>query len=178
MLSGIPKGSPLSPLFFLIYNDDLVHFCNSADLPISFISFVNNANFLVFCMSSKETCTTPNEFHRRLLRWGCVHGASFAAEKYALVHFSHKKINIPTTPLILPTTTLNPSPHALVLGLILHSRLSWNPHISSIKSKLHTQTFVLTRLTSSTRGTHFMSCRLLYTSIILPAITYASNVWY
>jgi hypothetical protein len=148
-LSGTPQGCHLSPILFLFHNADLVDFCNSPDLPISSIGFVDDVNILAFGKSTEETCSTLNEMHRRCLRWGEMHGASFALEKYALVHFHKKKMNIPTTLLILPPTTLIPSQHARVSGLIYNSKFSWHPHIC-IRSKLRTQTFALTRLTSST----------------------------
>jgi hypothetical protein len=126
----------------------------------------------------RRTCSVLKEIHSRCLTWGDMHGASFAPHKYILVHFPKKKRHLPITPLELPTFSLQPSPHAQVLGLILDSKLSWHPHIAHIKSKLRTQTFALTRLTSSTWGAPFSSCRLLYTSIVRPAITYASPAWY
>ncbi len=36
----------------------------------------------------------------------------------------------------------------------------------------------MTRLTSSTWGAPFSSCHLLYSSIVRPAIAYASTAWY
>jgi hypothetical protein len=107
-----------------------------------------------------------------------MHGAYFAPHKYVPVHVSKKKRNLPITPLELPTFTLHPSPHACVLGLILDSTLSWHPHIAHIKSKLCTQTFALTRLTSSTQDAPFSSFCLPSTSIVCPAITYTSTAWY
>jgi hypothetical protein len=107
-----------------------------------------------------------------------MHGASFAPHKYVLVHFPKEKQNMPITPLELSTFTLHPSHYAHILGLILNSKLSWHPHIAQIKSILRTQTFAVTRLTSSTWGAPFSSCRLFYTAIVCPAITYASTVWY
>ncbi len=175
---GVPQGSPLSPILFLFYNADLIDACNSPDLPATGIGFVDDANVLAFGKSTEETCSVLKEIHSRCLTWGDMHGASFAPHKYVLVHFPKKKRNLPTTPLELPSFTLHPSPHARVLGLILDSKLSWHPHIAHIKSKLRTQTFALTRLTSSTWGAPFSSCRLLYTSIVRPAITYASTAWY
>ncbi len=106
-----------------------------------------------------------------------MHGAFFAPHKYILVHFPKKKQNLPTTLLEPLTFALHPSPYACVLGIILDSKLSWYPHISYIKSKLRTQTFALTRLTSATWGALFSSCRLLFTSIDCPAIAYASTAW-
>ncbi len=133
---------------------------------------------MAFGKDTEETCSVLKEIYSRCLTWGDMHGASFAPHKYVLAHFPKKKQNLPITPLELPTFSLHPSPHARVLGLILDSKLFWHPHIAHITSKLRTQTFALTRLTFSTWGAPFSSCRLLYTSIVCPAITYASTAWY
>jgi hypothetical protein len=176
--SGSHQGSNLSPFLYLFYNADLVDLCNSLDLPTTCIGFVDDMNILAFGMSTEETCTSLNEIHICCLRCAKMHWASFAPEKYALVHFPKKKRQIPTTPLHLATTSLHPSPHARVLGLILDSKLSCHPHFSFIKSKFCTQTFAVTRQTSSIWGAAFKSCHLLYTSIARPAITYASYMWH
>jgi hypothetical protein len=105
-------------------------------------------------------------------------GASFAPHEYFFVQFPKKKQNLPTSPLDLPTLTLHCSPHARVLGLIYDFKLYWHPHINHINLKLRTQTFALTRLTSSTWGALFSSCWVLYISIVRPAITYASTARY
>jgi hypothetical protein len=82
-----------------------------------------------------------------------MHGASFAPEKYIPMHFTKaRKKHNSACPLILPTSTNRPSPSAHVLGVILDKKLSWQPHLQHIKSKLATQTNVLTRLTASTWG--------------------------
>jgi hypothetical protein len=107
-----------------------------------------------------------------------MHSAFFAPHKYVLVHFPKKKQNLPITPLELPIFMLYPSPHERVLGFILYSKLFWHPHIAHMKSKLRTQIFALTRLTSSTWGAPFSSCCLFYTSIVHPDITYAFTAWY
>jgi hypothetical protein len=44
------------------------------------------------------------------------------------------------------------NPSARVLGVILDKKLSWQPHLQNIKSKLATQTNVLSRLSASTWG--------------------------
>jgi hypothetical protein len=175
---GVPQGFSFSLILFLFYTASLIDICNSPDLPATSIGYVDDTNVLAFGKSTEETCSVVKEIHSRCLTWGDMHGASFAPHKYVPVHFPKKKRNLPITPLELPTFTLHPSPCARVLGLILDSKLSWHPHIAHIKSKLRTQTFALKRLTSSTWGAPFSSCCLLYTSIVCPAITYASTAWY
>jgi hypothetical protein len=74
-------------------------------------------------------------------------------------------------PLILPTSTIYPSLSACVFGVIHDKKLSWQPHLQHIKSKLATQTSVLSRLTASTWGTSLRVSRLLYTALVRPVIT-------
>jgi hypothetical protein len=108
----------------------------------------------------------------RWLEWARRHGASFAPEKYILVHFTKvltKHNN--AFPLVLPTTTIYPSPSAHVLGVILHKKLSWQPHLQHINSKLATQTNVLTRLMALTWGASLRVSRLLYTTVVCATIT-------
>ncbi len=81
-------------------------------------------------------------------------------------------------PLILRTSTINLSPNARVLGVILDKKPSWQPHLQHIKSKLATQTNVLSRLTASTWGAFLRVSRLLYTAVMRPAITTGCSAWW
>ncbi len=116
---------------------------------------IYDANVMAFGKSTEETCSVLKVIHSCCFTRGVMHGASFAPHKYVLGHFPKKKRNLPITPLKLPAFTLHPSSNSHVLGLILDSKLSWHPHITHSKSKLCTQTFALTRLTSSTWGAPF-----------------------
>jgi hypothetical protein len=46
--TGIPQGSPLSPILFLFYNANLVEICNAPTLPAPGTSFVDDVNALAF----------------------------------------------------------------------------------------------------------------------------------
>jgi hypothetical protein len=99
------------------------------------------------------------------------HKASFALEKHILVHFTKSRTKYNSAcPLILHTSTIHPSHSACVLGVILDNKLTWQPHLQYIKSKLATQTNILTRLKASTLGTSLRVLRLLYTAVIRLAI--------
>jgi hypothetical protein len=106
-----------------------------------------------------------------------MHGAEFAPRKYTLVHLV-KQRRTPTTPLHLRNFTLDPSPSARILGLIIDSKLTWRLHIAAIKAKMRTQTYALTKLTASTWGASLPTSRLMYTSIVRPILTKASTAWH
>jgi hypothetical protein len=117
--------------------------------------------------------------HNRCLEWARKHGSFFPPEKYALVHFTKARTKHNSScPLILPTLTLRPSPFARVLGVILDKTLSWQPHLKHIKSKLATQTNVLTRLTASTWGTSLQVLRLLYIALVCLALATGCPAWW
>jgi hypothetical protein len=78
-----------------------------------------------FGKSTEENRRTLQTIHERWLEWAKKHRASFAPEKYILVHFSKARTKHNSAcPLVLPTSTIYPSPSARVLGTVLDKKLS------------------------------------------------------
>ncbi len=170
--TGISQGSPLLPIRFLFYNVHHIDACNFSSVPTSGISFVDYVNALAFGKLTEDNCRMLQSVHKHCLGWARRHGASFAQDKYILVHFTkvRTKPNTPC-PLTLPSFTICPSSSAHVFGVILDKKLSWHLHLQHIQSKLATQTFVLKRLIASTWGASSRVSRLCFTAIVIPAIT-------
>jgi hypothetical protein len=113
------------------------------------------------------------------MEWAIRHGASFAPGKYILVHFSKAMTEHNTTcPLALPSFRISPSLCARILEVILDKKLSWQLHLQRIKSKLATQTNVLKRRNASTWGASLLVSRLLYTTVVHPAIATCCPAWW
>jgi hypothetical protein len=148
-------------------------------LPVFGTSIVDDVNDLSFGKLIEKNCRTLQTVHKRCLEWARRHGASFAPENFVLVHFTKARTkHYSACPRILPTSTILPSPHAHHLGTILDRRLSWQPHMQHIQSKLATQTTVLSRLTASTWGTFLRVLRLHYTAVVRCAITTGCPPWW
>lgn len=67
-------------------------------------------------------------------------------------------------------------PDIRILGLQIDTKLKWGPHVKKIQAKITTQKLALSRLTTFTRGAKLSKARALYSSVVRPAITYASSV--
>jgi hypothetical protein len=101
--TGIPQGSPLSPILFLFYNTNLVDACNLPTAPSSGISFVDDVNGVAFGKTTEVNCRTLQSIHERWLEWARKHGASFVPEKYILVQLTKARTKHNTAcPLTLP----------------------------------------------------------------------------
>jgi hypothetical protein len=143
----IAQCSPLSPIYFLFYSTDLVGACNIPTAPASGIGFVDEVNALAFSQSTGDCCRTLQSLHEHFLEWARKHGAFFAPKLCILVHFTKARRKHNTTcHLTMPSTNIFPISFACVLGIILDKKISWQPHIKPIKSKLATQTNLFTRL--------------------------------
>jgi hypothetical protein len=126
---------------------------------------------MAFGKSTEENYITLQTTYKQCLEWAMGHGASFAQEKYILLHFTKTRTKHSNAwPLILHIFTLTPHPSVHGLGIILDKKLSWKPHLRHVKTKLATLTNVLTRLMASIWGTSPGVSRLLYITVVRWAI--------
>jgi hypothetical protein len=54
------------------------------------IGFVDDANILTFSRSTEANCWVLERANEKCMAWARTHGATFAPEKYQLIHFTRK----------------------------------------------------------------------------------------
>ena len=177
--TGIPQGSPISPILYLFYNADLLDICERPGTNTSAIGFVDDINVLAYGKSTEENCKTLEEIHKKCERWAIRHGSVFAPKKYELIHLSRnpKKFNM-TAVVKIENSIIKPKTDIRILGLRIDTKLKWGPHIRKIQEKLTKQSRALTKISTSTWGATFPKARQIYTAVVRPAITYGSTIWH
>ena len=90
---------------------------------------MDNVNILACGDFTEEICHLLEKVHDDCLAWVSRHGATFAPQKYELMHLTHsQKFNMVAS-IQLPGGLKTPSPTVQVLDVLLDPKLHWGPHI-------------------------------------------------
>lgn len=92
---GLPQGSPLSVILYILYNSSLLRQVEGFDNSIA-MGFIDDVAFLTAHRTLEEVTTSLQSLANRELAWGKKHGAAFDRQKSQWMLLTHKKP--PSTP--------------------------------------------------------------------------------
>lgn len=85
---GVPQGSPLSPIFFLIFAAPILKIAKNRKLNIArsvatcnIYAYVDDTYFLIVSDSHKTNCLAIEILHAELMEWAKDNEVAFGAEK-------------------------------------------------------------------------------------------------
>ena len=128
---GIPQGSILGPLFFLVYINDLPECLNQATPRL----FADDTNLTVAGESIQEIELNMNSDLACINEWLLANKLSLNVTKteFILIGSAHKLNNLVTQPdLKINHKKIKQVCNATVLGVELDDKLSWNRHIDKV----------------------------------------------
>ena len=65
--AGLPQGSPLSPILFLLYIKELFSLASRPNLGVYTIGFVDDLNLLAYSKSTKQNYAILSQVYERCL---------------------------------------------------------------------------------------------------------------
>ena len=171
---GVPQGSILGPLLFLIYINDLY----KASSILNFILFADDTNLFFSHTNIKTLYSTVNRELKLISEWFIANKLSLNAKKTKHILF-HKRSNADNLPLILPSLTINNTnikreSSMSFLGVILDKTLNWKKHIITIENKISKNIGILYK---AKQFLNLACLKQLYFSFINSYLNYCNIVW-
>ena len=131
--AGIPQGSVLSPILFLVFAAGLLEVTHKPLQRKIALGFVDDTTLIAYGKTTKDTCRQLETVHEECLKWADKHGAKFAPAKYELIHFTRrpKKFDMKQG-VRIGQTVVKLEPLVRILGAHLDTGLKWDGHIAKI----------------------------------------------
>ena len=168
---GVPQGSVLGPLLFLIYMNDI----SKCSKILSFILFADDTNLFYSHKNTDVLVKTMNQELRKITSWLSANKLSLNVKKTHFMIFKTKRKKLNQT---LSIEINNQKIHKVkctkFLGLYIDDELSWKYHIDQITTKISKMTGIMAR------ARHYLSTQTLktiYNTMVYPYLTYCSVIW-
>ena len=174
VISGVPQGSVLGPLLFILYTADMWN-----DLENKIISYADDTTLYADVKSPLDRASIANSLNRDLVRiqsWCVTWGMKLNPNKTHTIIVSRSRTPQPAhPPLSLCGSRLELSNSLKLLGVTIDNKLTFEKHIRSLAASIAQKTGLI-RKCFRTFGNDDVIIKSFY-SFILPCFEYCSPVW-
>ena len=168
---GVPQGSILGPLLFLIYVNDIV---NSSSL-LKFILFADDTTVIFSHCDMELLFDTLNNELPKISSWFKSNRLSLNLLKTHFINFKGSRVILDNAGRIeIDGVLIEEKKAATFLGVVINEFLTWDDHISKVLKSVSRCIGILFKLK------HCLPLHILltlYNSILLPHISYCNIVW-
>ena len=170
--NGVPQGSILGPLIFLIYINDIIN----VSKKFSFILFADDTNALYSHHDLEYIINTVNNELPKLIEWFTTNKLSLNLSKtnYIVFRNQQKVIDDSICKFYFDNHILERKTTTKFLGIDIDQHLTWNNHYDIITSSIARTVGILYKLRQFVPRSIL---HLLYNSLILSRLLYCNVAW-
>ena len=169
--SGLPQGSVLGPLLFIIYTNDLPN-CLKVTKAIL---FADDTTIFLSSQNKQFLYESVNKDLHSLNEWFQTNKLSLNVSKTNYVLFNNTRVdNADNFNLTIANESIERKNEVKFLGLYLDSKLDWNAHIKFVRNKMNSALYAMRISKNILKQSHMMT---LYYSLFYPYIDYGITLW-
>ena len=167
---GVPQGSILGPLLFLLYVNDITMVSDS----LHYTLFADDTNVFMSGHDVTATITALNNELNKLELWLRSNRLLLNLTKTKYIAFSPRGHNDYPNQVLISGHVIERVEHAAFLGIILDENLRWDRHISHVRSKVSRTIGVFCNINNCFPE---RTLKMIYFALVYPHLIYGIELW-